>query len=97
MGDQKAGGQKAGGQKAEGQKTESQDALVRQAYAITSIIYSSRVKKQLNFFILFIDIYLIGFGVKKRVFKTLFGFGLYHSYHLANCIINSIAEEAEVC
>jgi len=67
-----------------------------QVYTITNIIYSSRAKKRSNFFTLLIDIYFIGSGVKRRVFKTLSGFGLYYSYYLANCIINSIAKEAEV-
>ncbi|XTI90496.1 hypothetical protein V2W45_1242439, partial [Cenococcum geophilum] len=71
-------------------------ALVRRAYTIISIIYSSRAKKRLNFFTSLIDIYLIGFKVKRRVFKTLFSFRLYYSYYLANYIINSIAKEAEV-
>ena len=81
----------------EDQKVKSQDTLIRQAYTITSIIYFSRAKKQFNFFILLMDIYLVDFGVKKRVFKILFSFRLYHSYHSANYIINSIAKEAEVC
>ncbi|XTI92877.1 hypothetical protein V2W45_1248665, partial [Cenococcum geophilum] len=67
----------------------------RRAYTITSIICSSRAKKQLNFFTSLIDIYLIGSRVKRRVFKTLSGFRLYYSYHLANHIINSITKEAE--
>ncbi|XTI84380.1 hypothetical protein V2W45_1226024, partial [Cenococcum geophilum] len=71
-------------------------ALVRRAYTITSIIYSSRAKKRSNFFTLLIDIYLIGSGVKRRVFKTLSGFRLYYSYYLVNYIINSIAKEVEV-
>ena len=97
IGGQKAGGQKAGGQKVGGQKAKSQDALVRQAYAIISIICSSRAKKRSNFFTLLMDIYLIGFRVKRRVFKTLFNFGLCYSYYLVNRIINSITKEAEVC
>ncbi|XTI92525.1 hypothetical protein V2W45_1247235, partial [Cenococcum geophilum] len=66
------------------------------AYTIISIIYSSRVKKRSNFFILLIDIYFIGSKVKRRVFKTLSGFRLCYNYYLANRIINSIAKEAEV-
>ncbi|XTI90429.1 hypothetical protein V2W45_1245614, partial [Cenococcum geophilum] len=65
-------------------------------YAITSIIYSSRAKKQFNFFTLLIDIYLIGSRVKRRVFKTLSGFRLYYSYYLVNRIINSIAKKVEI-
>ena len=38
----------------------------------------------------------MGSRVKRRVFKTLSGFRLYYGYYLANCIINSIAKEAEV-
>ena len=80
-----------------GQKTKGQDTLVRQAYTITSIICSSRAKKQSNFFTSLVDIYLVGSRVKRRVFKTLSGFGLCYNYHLANHIMNSIAKEAEVC
>ncbi|XTI87265.1 hypothetical protein V2W45_1203088, partial [Cenococcum geophilum] len=65
------------------------------AYAITSIIYSSRAKKWSNFFTSLVDIYLIGSGVKRRVFKTLSGFRLCYSYYSANRIINSIAKEVE--
>ncbi|XTI91442.1 hypothetical protein V2W45_1249303, partial [Cenococcum geophilum] len=65
-------------------------------YTITSIICSSRAKKWLNFFTSLIDIYLIGFRVKRRVFKMLFGFRLCYSYYLVNRIINSIAKEVEV-
>ena len=70
--------------------------MVRRAYTITSIIYSSRAKKRSNFFTSLIDIYLIGSRVKRRVFKTLSSFRLYYGYYLANYIINSIAKEAEV-
>ena len=78
------------------QKAIVQDALAKRVYAITSIICASRVKKRSNFFILLIDIYLIGSSVKRRVFKTLSGFRLCYGYYLANYIIGSIAEEAEV-
>ncbi len=83
-------------QKAGGQKAKNQDALVKRAYTITSIICFSRAKKQSNFFPSLMDIYFISFGVKKRVFKTLSGFSLCHSYHLANYIMGSIAKEAKV-
>ena len=63
-----------GNQKVEGQKLDSQDALIRRAYAITSMICFSWAKKRSNFFSLVVDIYLIGFGVKRRIFKTLAGF-----------------------
>jgi hypothetical protein len=43
------------------------------------------------------DIYLIGSGVKRRVFETLSGFGVCHSYKQANRIMGTIAEDAEVC
>ncbi|XTI96156.1 hypothetical protein V2W45_1255250, partial [Cenococcum geophilum] len=65
-------------------------------YTITSIIYAFRVKKLSNFFILLIDIYLIGSSIKRRVFKTLLGFRLCYSYYLANYIIGSIIEEVEI-
>ena len=71
--------------------------MVKWVYTITSIICVSRVKKRSNFFILLVDIYLIGSSIKRRVFKTLLGFKLCYSYYLANYIIGSIAEEVEVC
>jgi hypothetical protein len=80
-----------------GQKAGIKEPLVRRAYAITSMIYSSRAKKRSTFFTSIVDIYLMGSGVKRRVFETLSGFGLCHGYHSANRIMNSIAEEAEVC
>ena len=85
-----------GNQKAEGQKVNSQDALVKQAYTITNMIYFSYTKKQSNFFSLVIDIYLIGSSVKRRVFKTLAGFRLYHSYYSTNYTIGSITKEVKV-
>jgi len=60
------------------------------------MICSSRAKKRSNFFTSLIDIYLIGSKVKRRVFKTLSGFGLCYSYYSANRIINSIAKEVKV-
>ena len=80
-----------------GQNTGVQDALAKRVYAITSIICASRVKKLSNFFISLVDIYLVGSGVKRRVFETLSGFRLCYSYYSANRIMGSIAEEAEVC
>ena len=71
--------------------------MVKWAYIITSIICAFRAKKWSNFFISLIDIYLIGFSVKRRVFKTLLGFKLCYGYYLANRIIGSIIEEVEVC
>jgi hypothetical protein len=71
--------------------------LVKRAYAITSMICSSRAKKRSNFFITLVDIYLIGSGVKRRVFETLSGFGICHSYKQANRVMATIAEEAQVC
>ena len=97
LGNQRAHRASYRSQKAGGQKAESQDALVRRAYAITSMICFSRAKKRSNFFPSLVDIYLIGSGVKRRVFETLSGFGLCHGYHSANRIMDSIAEEAEVC
>jgi hypothetical protein len=85
-----------GNQKKEGQKVDSQDALVKRAYAITSIICFSCAKKQSNFFSLVMDIYFIGFGVKRRVFKTLAGFRLCHGYYFINYIMGNIAKEAKV-
>ena len=70
---------------------------MRRAYAITSMIYFSRAKKRSNFFSSVVDIYLIGSGVKRRVFKTLACFRLCHGYHSANRTMGSIAEEAKVC
>lgn len=70
--------------------------LIRQVYTITSIIYFSRAKKRFNFFSLVVDIYFIGFSVKKRVFKILASFRLYYSYYFINYIISSIAEKAKV-
>ena len=79
-----------------GQNAGVQDALAKRAYAITSIIYASRVKKQSNFFILFIDIYLMGSGIKRRVFKILADFKLCYSYYSINYTIGSITKEAKV-
>ena len=42
------------------------------------------------------DIYLIGSSIKRRVFKTLAGFGLYYSYYSINYTIGSITKEAKV-
>ena len=64
-----------------GQKAGAQDILVKWVYTITSIIYTSRAKKRSNFFILLVDIYLIGSGVKRRVFKTPSGFRLYYKQY----------------
>jgi len=44
-----------------------------------------------------VDIYLIGFGVKRRVFKTLAGFELCHGYYSVNCTMGSVAKEVKVC
>ena len=76
---------------------EVQDTLAKWVYTITNIIYAFRAKKRSNFFILFINIYLVGSGVKKRVFEILLGFKLCYSYYLVNYIIGSIVEEVEVC
>jgi hypothetical protein len=73
-----------------------QDVLVKRAYAITSMICCSRAKKQSNFFTSLVDIYLVGSGVKRRVFETLSGFGVCHSYKQANRIMSTIAEDVEV-
>ena len=81
---------------AENQKAESQDALIRWAYTITNIIYFSRAKKRSNFFILLINIYLVGSKVKRRILKTLSSFRLYHNYYTANRIINNITKEVKV-
>ena len=70
---------------------------MRQAYIITSIICFSQAKKRSNFFSLVVDIYFMGSDVKKRVFKTLTGFGLCYSYYSANYIIGNIAEEVKIC
>ena len=42
------------------------------------------------------DIYFIGFGVKKRMFKILAGFKLYYGYYFVNCIMRYIAKEVKV-
>jgi hypothetical protein len=70
--------------------------VVRRAYTITSMIYFSRAKKRSNLFSLVVDIYFIGSGVKRRVFKTLAGFRLCYGYYSINYTIGSIAEEAKV-
>ena len=69
---------------------------MKRAYAITSIIYFFCAKKWSNFFSLIMDIYFIGFSVKREVFKTLAGFRLYYGYYSINYIIGNIAKKAKV-
>ena len=57
--------------------------MAKRIYTTISIIYTFKVKKWFNFFILLIDIYLVGSSVKRRVFKILSGFRLYYSYYFS--------------
>lgn len=66
-------------------------------FLITSILCSSQAKKQSNMLYSLLDIYLLGSGVKRRVFSTLAELGLCHSYKAANELMHKIADTAKVC
>ena len=70
--------------------------LSRRLFAITSIVYYSWAKKRSSFLSSILDIYLIGFSIKRQVIKTLLGFRVYHSYHQANQLMGKITKEVEV-
>jgi hypothetical protein len=76
--------------------TPKDDSYSGRIFLITSIISSSQAKQRSNFLHSLLDIYLLGSGVKRRVFSTLSGLGICHSYETANRLMHKLSETAAV-
>jgi hypothetical protein len=72
------------------------DVLGRRVFAVTSMVLHSRAKKQSNFLASSLDLYFLGTSVHRKVIEVLAGFGLCHTYHTANKLMNELASRAEV-
>ncbi|KIV98311.1 uncharacterized protein PV09_09843 [Verruconis gallopava] len=71
------------------------EVQAKRLYVITSIVCHSRAKKQSDYLHGWLDIYLHGSGVKRRVIETLAGFGLCHSYTQVNRRMNALTTVAK--
>jgi hypothetical protein len=65
-------------------------------FVITNIVCHSRAKKRSTYLFTMLDVYLIGSDIKRRVIKTLAGFGLCHSYKQGNCLMSQVAQHEKV-
>jgi hypothetical protein len=68
----------------------------KRMFAITSMVCFSRAQQASNTLSSCLDVYLVGSGVHRRVVETLHGFGICHSYHHANSLMDRIAAHASV-
>ena len=74
----------------------SEEILSKRLYMITSIVCHSRAKQQSNFLPSILDMYMLGSGMKRRVFDSFSGFGICHSYQTANRAVRELAEHSKV-
>jgi hypothetical protein len=72
------------------------ESVQRVRFIITSMLCFSCAKKQCNFFLLILDIYLLRSGVKRRVIETLAGLGICHRYYTTSTILSDLAQHSKV-
>ena len=70
--------------------------IEKRMFAITSIVCFSRAQQASNTFSSCLDTLFVGSGVHRRVVEMLHGFGICHSYHHANSLMDRIATHASV-
>ncbi|KAK0123584.1 hypothetical protein ONS96_000425 [Cadophora gregata f. sp. sojae] len=65
------------------------------AIMITSMLSFAQSKKQSNYIQSYLDLYLLGSGVKRRVVEVLSGLGICHSYQTGNTTMKELAALAK--